>query len=201
MLQQELRPLLVRMVHITNVLEPWTRWLSWFWYGLPFKVRKTWSHYGALVMNEVPFSGRDPSNRHWAWCFHLLADFTVEATCELWPCNAETLGDIMEGVLGYWWWLRYRGGRGIANEAEFLELLFNDWPDWRRPDWLTPLSRHLMWQVWRQQFQLGWVAELIEELTMSCEALERRRPDLFTDGLEPRECSSRFDELRVGRIP
>ena len=194
-----LRPLVVRTVLLRNCLELATGWLLDVWLELPWRVRKALSEYGALQSSHVLWSGYDPTNAIYAFalglcCYeHLPPDHAVFVN----GLNAETLGDICEGVLGYWWWMRFRPEAAEWSLERCSRQLIRDWPAWEQ--WLEPQHKEIIWRLLRQQLDVesDGLALSLHELVECCEELEMHRPDLFRRPWRMDEWNRRFDELRL----
>ena len=168
------RPIFVSMEWAINNLAPLMHWITNTWVGVRKRVRKTFSHYGALMMTHEPMSGRDPGNRVYAFALHVVGNAVLTETeyYELERRGSESLGDIFESILGYAWWLRYRPQ--VNDIGRFEELLR------RELDvlWLPDDIGHL-WEVWEALFPLeGW-RPWIERLVLGAEALQWQLPDRF----------------------
>ena len=160
--QGPLRTHIVSVEWASNVLEPMVRWLVSDWIGVRKKVRKGFSHYGALMATALPGSGRDPGNRVYAVALLIAGDRALDPDSywELSRRNQEGLGDLLESVLGYAWWLRYRGN--VRTLMEFARLFCSEINlGWCREDiegmWNALEERHALerWVPWIEQLVLG----------------------------------------------
>ena len=166
-----------------------------YWFGLPQQVRKTWPYYGALHATYTLFSGRDPCNYVYAFAWRCQSG-ELPHWHPIHECNHGTLGDIIESLLGYCWWLDHRPG--VPDAAIFRERVL---ADFHRGRWSVPrVVTDAMWETWRLQLPLRPVVALMEELVLLCEELIRQRPGLFT-----RNSASfwdwHFEGIRLGAIP
>ena len=192
--QGPLREAVVQIEWACNVLESWSRWLFFQWVIVPKRVRKIWSHYGAIGMDERPTSGHDPMNVTYACALHILSRFSLSQNefNEVFAQNNGTLGDLVESILGYAWWMRYRRGTDSLFMLENtlraeLSML------WRPTDFTDT------WSSWLFRYDFEPAVPWLEKLVLNCEVLLRERPDDFGD--EDRWRDSYEWLRRVGDVP
>ena len=173
----------------SNVLEPLVRWILTYWIGVRKKVRKCFSHYGAVMACERPGSGRDPGNKIYAVALLVAGDMALDTQSywELSRRNEETLGDLFESVLGYAWWLRYRGD---VSRREFGRLFYAE----LMIKWCPKDLDHL-WDEWEKQHPLEEWVEWIEQLAMGIESLVHLLPRAFH---RLSTVSEDYDRVRLG---
>ena len=193
---EDIRPILVRMVELQRDLANLGRFLGNWWLSLPHYVRKTWAAYGALTQDATVFSGDDAGNHLYMMIMRLLTHFVLPYGHEIFGLNKETMGDLLEGALGYRWWLRYRGGMAQVDVQTFGEQLLRDCPDWEyRFEFLAPNTIEVMWDVWHRQLPLLRYGDLLEELCHHALNLMRLRPLLFQGSSA--NWADEFEELRT----
>ena len=171
--QGPLRTHIVSVEWASNVLEPMVRWLVSDWIGVRKRVRKGFSHYGALLATGMPGSGRDPGNRVYAVALLVAGRWLdPDSYWELGRRNQEGLGDLLESILGYAWWLKYRGN--LQNLAEFEQLFRSEITlDWQRED------IEGMWNALQEHYELERWVPWIEQLVLGAEALMTMLPQKF----------------------
>ena len=157
-------------------------------------MRKIWSHYGAIGMDQRPTSGHDPGNATYACALHILSRFTITRNefAEVFRRNNGSLGDLIESILGYAWWMRYRRG------TDSLFMLENTlraelWMNWRPTDFTDT------WRTCLCRYDFEPAVPWLEKLVLGCEVLLRERPDAFGD--EDRWSDSYEWLRRVGDDP
>ena len=78
-----MRHIVVQIECASNVLVEFSRWLFLTWVPrTPKRVRKVWSHYGAIGSDERPFSGLDPGNRVYAFAAKVMCVNTALTNAE-----------------------------------------------------------------------------------------------------------------------
>ena len=172
--QGPLREIIVRIEWASNALEDFARWFFVTWAGTPQRFRKVFSHYGAICAEATVFSGYDPGN--WVYAFSLtrLSDKALTPNEYQWSVSSRSLvnlGDLVESLLGYAWWLRHRPYDG--DFASFSVTLRAELP------FTTEQDIHCAWLVWQQQFAVGHWAGWLERLVVACEMLLGQRAEAF----------------------
>ena len=188
--QGPLRNPCVSVEWASNVLEPLVRWIFTYWIGVRKRVRKRFSHYGALMALEIPGSGRDPGNRVYAVALLVAGNnaLSPDLYWEVSRRNQEALGDLLESVMGYAWWLRYR--RDVPNLREFSGYFRAELNlDWSNQDFFD------LWEEWEKRHKLLEWVPWIEQLTLGAETLITMLPRKF---LVPAECAEDYDRVRLG---
>ena len=187
------------MVQLSNILGSWTMWACNVWMASLSSIeRKFFSHYGAVGSTDVPFSGIDPGNSVYSLVFSVLAMYTVPAGHEALQWSEETVGDIIEGTLGYAWWLTHRPGVALGGAEEFAEMMYADWPEWRFQRMGMPTAVRGIQDVWRRQIPLQGVAIMLEEMVGLALRVMEARPTIFNDQYDLGEWAERFDLIRLG---
>ena len=147
------------------------------WINVRKRVRKVFSHYGALLSTHESWSGRDPCNRIYGLALIITGSnsLTNDEFWEISRRNLGSLGDLLESILGYAWWLRYRSD--VREYHEFVELLREDLDiGWQSSDF-----RHC-WELWEQRVALMEWAPWVERLVLAVEELAKHMPhDVFYD--------------------
>ena len=192
--QGPLRPTLISIEHAGYNLRPLVRWIVKRWVHVRHRVRKVFSHYGALLSNQRTKSGRDPCNRIYSLALIITSHDTL-TNHEFWEIsrrNLESLGDLLESILGYAWWLRHRSE--VHEYHEFVELLREDLDiGWKSSDF-----RHC-WDLWVQRVQLMEWAPWVERLVLGVEQLSWHFPlDVFYNRSKWEEA---YESLRRDRPP
>ena len=144
------------------------------------------------MASELPGRGRDPGNRVYAVALLVAGDkaLSPDLYWEVSHRNQEALGDLLESVMGYAWWLRHR--RDVPNLREFsmlfrAELHYTE--SWRNEDFFN------LWAEWEKRHQLIEWVPWIEQLTLGAETLMTMLPLKF---LVPAECPEDYDRVRLG---
>ena len=188
-----LRPAIVNVEWACNNLEPLMLWIVTTWINVRKRVRKLFSHYGALEATSVPKSGRDPQNRVYSLAITIAGFKALDENrfYEVSSRNLGSLGDLFESILGYAWWLQYRPE--VFDFHEFCELLRSELNvRWRPDDFINT------YVLWEQRYELLQWAPWIEQIVQGCEVIYNRGGLWFQVGV-PKDWAWAYEALRMRR--
>ena len=185
-----LRSTLIDIEYAGYNLRPLVKWIVKKWINVRKRVRKVFSHYGAILSTRRKWSGRDPCNRIYSLALIItsMQSLTNDEFWEISRRNLGSIGDLIESILGYAWWLKHRSE--VRDYGEFVELLRGDLDiGWRSSDF-----RHC-WDLWEQRLTLMEWAPWIERLVLGVEEFAKHMPlDVFYDR---KQWEQAYDRVRV----